>query len=975
MNNLRNISATGQFIKYILHRDYFGKRFKSNCFISYIISFCFMMLFASCKNNTQVGVENQKSLIVQDSLEKIQVTLSSIKNDTALFIKLLNEKDPESNKIQQLALYEKLGNTHLSNYNFPSAISSHKKHLEISESINDSLQILKALNLLAVDHLQSKHLNEAIVYYFNAYELFANLSSDHHAVLKEKAITLNGIGELFSMQGYPDEALSYYKESYLYSEKLNDKRYLSDNLLGVGMAYQEKEMYDSATTYFEKAINLNIELNSRSGLALAFLSMGNLNATQTNYQEAQIYLNSAYETLQNSSDKLNCMKVCFALGNNSIQLNNYADAEKYYLEGSQIAKDVKLPFYIEYSYACLSKLYRLQNKTDFEHHYHDLEQNYTEMISKERITNNLLNAKIEFDKSKNIKEITGLKTEFYAKNHRQRIVILSIIIFTILLIVFFLIQFHLAVIKKRKSESLSQLEKLKSDFYMKITHEFKTPITIILGLAEKLKNTIKDDQKIKNIIDLDIISRQSENLLFLVNEILSVSKIKSQNKILWINDNIVNCLKYLHHSFADFAQSKKISYFFHSSSDTIFMDYSKEHIRLIINNLLSNSIKHCTEDSKILFIVREDKQQKKCIIEIIDSGEGISEKDLPHIFETLYQGDSDKKQFLGTGIGLAFTKQLVESLGGTISAKSIPNKETVFTVELPIKNDYKKLENKQTEDISYLPTGNTEIEFDEKEDVKKPLILIAEDNRDMSFYLVSILRDDFNLIVSHDGKEAMSFVHEKMPDLIISDLMMPVTNGKQLCTQIKSSIVTNHIPVIILTAKALASERIETINAGADAFLTKPFNEEELKAKINQLLRNRKDLKEKYNQIILDSTNNTGELKKESGFEFLQKVTDIIYREIKNNDFFPQGLASEMCISTSQLNRKIKSISGLNATNYILSVRLNRAKKLLTISQKPIGEIAMDCGFGDFAYFSKTFKKEFGLTPSKFQRMPQLHDS
>jgi DNA-binding response OmpR family regulator len=528
--------------------------------------------------------------------------------------------------------------------------------------------------------------------------------------------------------------------------------------------------------------------------------------------------------------------------------------------------------------------------------------------------------------------------------------------------------------KKQKEKSLVEITKLKSDFYTNITHEFKTPISIIIGLAEKLKKTIGESKSAHNLIDLDIIGRQSENLLFLVNEILTVSKIQTRNSIHWVNGNIVSHLRYLHSCYVDFAETKKITYLFHSSTDEIIMDYSREQIRVIVNNLLTNAIKHCTAGNKILLMVREDKKQKKCIIEVADNGEGITAKDLPHIFKTFYQGESDLREQMGVGIGLAFTKQLVEGLNGTIKARSIPLKETVFTVELPIRNEYRTLEYNPTEEISFLPAGNVNVEELDKENPNNPLILIAEDNRDMSFYLVSMLRNDFNLIVSHDGKDALSIATEKIPDLIISDLMMPETNGKQFCSQVKSSVVTNHIPFIMLTANTLHSERIETINAGADAFLTKPFFEEELKAKINQLLKNRKELREKYGQVVLDSQNTSPELTNDSNFEFLQKVTDLIYREMKNVDFFPQGLASEMCVSPSQLNRKIKSISGLNATNYVLKVRLNRAKKLLTTFQKPIGEIAMDCGFNDFAYFSRTFKKEFGITPSKFQRMPHLQN-
>jgi len=974
LKNNKRVNST----KYLLAMSQIKKSlFKLTVHFFVIILFCFSISFSSCKPSFKDNPTRQNNFTtLLDSIEKIQITLNKFENDTTVLQKLLEGKRAEKNKIFQLVLYERLGNIHLSNYDFKNAIENHKKSLEVSESINDSLQILKALNTLAADYLHSMQINNAITYYFKTYKLFSDVEISHFALLKEKAAMLQGIGCLYAIQDYPHNALSYFKEAQYYNEKIDDKSALTNNLVGIGRAYQAQGMYDSARVSFDKAIALNIELNSRSGLALSFLCMGELSISQANYQEAGIHLNSAYETLKNSSDKLNRMNICFVSGYNDIQLKSYADAEMKLLEGLGLAKEINLPLYLEISYTGLSELYRLQNKTGLEHYYRGLGRRLTETTNKERNSNDLLNAQIRVDKEKSMKEVTSLKTEFTARNHRQRQLIFTTVSFFIALFVLFLIQFHLFMIRKRKNESSTQLEKMKSEFYMNITHEFRTPITIIRGLSEKLRNTIKEDQKIKNIIDLEIISRQSENLLFLVNEILSVSKIKSQQKVLWINDNVVDYLKHLHHSFADLAQSKKISYFFHNQTDTLFMDYSKEHILLIINNLLSNSIKNCTEGNNILLIVREDKVQKKCIIEVIDNGEGIGEKDLPHIFDSLYQGESAKEQLSGFGIGLAFTKQLVEGLNGTIKARSIPIplKETVFTVELPIRNEYRTLEYNPTEEISFLPAGNVNVEELDKENPNNPLILIAEDNRDMSFYLVSMLRNDFNLIVSHDGKDALSIATEKIPDLIISDLMMPETNGKQFCSQVKSSVVTNHIPFIMLTANTLHSERIETINAGADAFLTKPFFEEELKAKINQLLKNRKELREKYGQVVLDSQNTSPELTNDSNFEFLQKVTDLIYREMKNVDFFPQGLASEMCVSPSQLNRKIKSISGLNATNYVLKVRLNRAKKLLTTFQKPIGEIAMDCGFNDFAYFSRTFKREFGITPSKFQRMPHLQN-
>lgn len=943
------------------------------------LSSCLIVLLAvlsSCyqgsdsKNNFDVN-----RLSLQDSINKINLSIKKIRNDSNSLQTTLEQSLFSNDKINQLVLYRSLGDLHLKNFHFTSAIKNHGEYLKLSEELADSLQIVKALNVLAIDYRKSYQMDNAIRYSFRARKTADNLQNSDTTVLREKALSLNGIGWIYSMLEYPDEALNSFRQSYQYAERVNQTDLLADDLMGIGVAYRDKKMYDSARVYFNKSADLFIEINSRTGLGLTFFCFGQLSAKQGSYQEALIFLNNAYNTLKETSDKLNWMEVCFTLGNTYKKLSQYAEAEKYLVEGLEIAKQLNLPFYLKNAYSDLSELYYLQNRPALAQQYHVVSHSFDNLINRNETQTILFNAFADYEKAESKKQLTGLKTVFDAKTNQQRILIVAFIVIIILLILIFLIHNRYTTMKKQKEKSLVEITKLKSDFYTNITHEFKTPISIIIGLAEKLKKTIGESKSAHNLIDLDIIGRQSENLLFLVNEILTVSKIQTRNSIHWVNGNIVSHLRYLHSCFVDFAETKKITYLFHSSTDEIIMDYSREQIRVIVNNLLTNAIKHCSAGNKILLMVREDKKQKKCIIEVADNGEGITAKDLPHIFKTFYQGESDLREQMGVGIGLAFTKQVVESMEGEIHVRSIPFKETVFTVEIPIINHRRASDDPATEETVPVPRR---FEYDpleleeEKEDSSKPLILIAEDNRDMIFYLTTVLRDEFNIVVAHDGQQAMDFAEEKIPDLIISDLMMPLVDGNKLCSHTKNSVMTSHIPIIVLTAKASDEDRIQLTKAGADAYMTKPFIEEELKAKINQLLKSRKELREKYGQVVLDSQNASPELTNDSNFEFLQKVTDIIYREMKNIDFFPQGLASEMCVSPSQLNRKIKSISGLNATNYILKVRLNRAKKLLTTSQKPIGEIAMDCGFNDFAYFSRTFKKEFGITPSKYQRMPHL---
>lgn len=933
----------------------------------------------SCHKNagSETNLLDKNISSLQDSINTTNLSIVKIKNDTTLLQASLEKSLALNDKISQLALYQSLGDLHLKNLHFTSAIKNHQEYLKISEEFADPLQIIKALNSLGSDYKKACEMDNAIRHYFQARRTAENLQNTDNLIIREKAVTLNGIGKIYSLLEYPDEALNSFKESSQYATTINDKEILADNLMGIGIAYQDKEMYDSARINFNKSADLFIETNSRTGLGLTFFCFGNLSAEQGQYQEALIFLNNAYKTLQATSDKLNWMEVCFTIGNTYKKLSQYTESEKYLTEGLEIAKQLDLPFYLKNAYENLSDLYNLQNKPTLAQQYHVISHNFDNLISRNETQATLFNAHVDYEKTKSSDQLTGLQTVLDAKTNQQRIIILASIMIIILLIIIFLIHNRYSSMKKQKDKSLVEIVRLKSEIYTNITHEFKTPISIIIGLAEKLKKTINEGKSSHNLIDLDIIERQSENLLFLVNEILTVSKIQADSNIHWVNDNIVNYLRYLHGCYIEFVETKKITYLFHSSTDEIVMDYSREQIRVIVNNLLTNSIKRCKEGNKILLMVREDVNQKKCIIEVVDNGEGIVAKDLPHIFKTFYQGDSDKRAQLGTGIGLPFTKQVIEDLGGKIYVRSVPFKETVFTVEIPITNnrrvtDAPHLSLEKMPHTPYHFEGNELALGDEKEDSKKPLILVAEDNQDMIYYLTTILRDDYNIVVAYDGKQAIEFADEKVPDLVISDLMMPLVDGNKVCAHLKSSVMTSHIPIIVLTAKSSTEDRIQSIKAGADAYLTKPFAEEELKAKIDQLLANRKKLREKYGQVVLDSQNTSPELTNDTNFEFLQKVTDIIYREMKNIDFFPQGLASEMCVSPSQLNRKIKSISGLNTSNYVLMVRLNRAKKILTTSQKPIGEIAMDCGFNDFAYFSKTFKKEFGITPSKFQRMPHL---
>jgi len=548
--------------------------------------------------------------------------------------------------------------------------------------------------------------------------------------------------------------------------------------------------------------------------------------------------------------------------------------------------------------------------------------------------------------------------------------------------------------RKKKHKAILKLESMKTDYCINLSNEFKTPVNIILGLIDILKKNIEKEDKSRALINLDILSRESENLLFHIDEILSALAVRySPKPTEQIHDDMVVYANYLYECMRGYAETKKIDFIFLSDIYTLMMDYSPDYIRIVVNNLLSNAFKRCKPNDKVVFFLGYNESAEKCILNISDTGECISDKDLPYLFSAFLPDQLDKSDNKGYNLELFFTKQLIEKLNGRIEVKSNPQEGTVFTIILPVTHQYafEKKVHLQSDISSFLQNtvsvrNNTIAAQNEATHVtvesllengktKKPLVLIVGDNKNRIRYLASVLQSRYGIWVAENEKEALQIIEEKMPDLIISEALTSLMNGFKLCKKIKESDSINAIPIILIASKLTVDDRVYGFKCGVDAFLSHPFSDEELFAVIQQLLNNRKLIRENCTQIMASSDNNTTQgIKNRKDIDFLERVTNIIYRESGKTGDIISLLASEMCLSQSQLNRRIKAATGLTTSNYVLKVRLNKAKKLLIKSQKPIGEIAMDCGFNDFAYFSRSFKKEFGMTPTSFQRLPNCEN-
>lgn len=540
---------------------------------------------------------------------------------------------------------------------------------------------------------------------------------------------------------------------------------------------------------------------------------------------------------------------------------------------------------------------------------------------------------------------------------------------------------HLERVKN--SRMMRQGEQVFSDLFSKITHEIRTPLTIILGLSKQLRN--EKNLSTGNLSTyLNSIERQGRGMSELFNQLLDLANLNASDRILeWKTGNIVAYVEMVSETFKMYAKEKEIELTFFSDETEIETNFVPDYINKILHNLLSNAIKFSEEGSSIyLAVERSRKDRKKVVIKVIDQGKGISAEALPHVFDLFYTyPHKDKQTATGHGIGLALVKQLVEVLDGTVRVKSEVGKGTTFRIELPIQKNEKKLyshwkiqENSRGATIS----NSTNLEVNELFSSEANLndlrttILVAEDNKDIARYIRSVFNEDqYQIVYASNGEKAWEIATQCIPDIVITDVMMPKKSGIELCNDIKSCELLNHIPVVLVSAKSKESDLIEGFRCGADSYVRKPFAPEELRVRVENLLMNRKLLKEKYGRLLLKEVHSSTEDPSNLNTKFLRHVTDIIYREMKNADFTPSDLARELAISQSQLNKKMNALTGHPSSTYINNVKLDYAKKLLRAQDKTIAEVAAQCSFYDVNYFSRIFKKYTGITPSQFKRLPQ----
>ncbi|NND06250.1 MAG: helix-turn-helix domain-containing protein [Saprospiraceae bacterium] len=515
-------------------------------------------------------------------------------------------------------------------------------------------------------------------------------------------------------------------------------------------------------------------------------------------------------------------------------------------------------------------------------------------------------------------------------------------------------------LQKVESENLRELDAAKSNFFAQISHEFRTPLTVILGMASRLKQDLNG--QIKGIKGIDAIERNGTLLLKQINQILDLSKLRSDTISLeMVQGDVVFYVRYLTEAFDAYTASKNIDLHFEADPDKLYMDFDPSRMRDIFTNLLSNAIKFTGPGGQIDIQVQGKHRDNSdyFLLTIADTGIGIHPDDLAKVFDPYYQSkDAQNRQ--GTGLGLATTQQWVQAMGGQITVESKVDVGSIFKVELPITREanisdgsWQQLDKVAASDI----VRDSTITISSH----KPIVLVIEDNQDVVSYIAMCLGDTYDLLFAYDGQQGIDIAIRSVPDLIITDVMMPQKDGYEVCAYVKAQEVSNHIPIIMLTAKVTQEEKKVGLSLGADAYMTKPFDEQELLIRVNGLISQRRTLQDKYGGFR-SSDDHRDDTHDELQDQFLDRIQEFVEKRLKI-EFSVEDLAAHMGMSRVQLYRKVKALSGKSVSMYIRFIRLYKARQMLKSTQLTVSEVAYAVGFSDPSYFSKAFKEAFLLSP------------
>ncbi len=872
---------------------------------------------------------------------------------------------------------------------FAEALEYQTQALELSLKINDTLNIVQDYNQLGTTFRRLGHLDRALYHHYQALGYAEACADTSSQARKNLVVSLNGLGNVYLTISDEDMAEKCFRRALEGESFLGSHLGMAINYANIGNIFETRNQLDSARWYFEQSLKENELTGSAMGVSLCHIYFGNIYEKQDSLKAAEREYRYAAVLMEGNEDLWHAVEPHLALGYNLVKQGRLDEAATHASRSFEAAQELHSFEHLRDATSLMADI--AEHRGDYRSalDYYRQSNVWQDSLLNGENNNKIREIYLQYEKNQSNRKLQQLEEAYAANENMQQIISWVELALLVVALIALALIFYAAQNRKKRLEAMNKLEKMRTTFFRNITHEFRTPLTVILGLSQQMKN--EDVPERQRIHFLESIEQQGLSLLESVNQLLSLSKLMAgYGNVNWCHGDIIAFLRMTMSSYSDFAQMRNMQLRFVSSQQTIEMDFVPEFYDRIISNLLGNSFKYTPSGGSIT--VEAELRAQHLVLSVIDTGSGINEEDMPHIFEMFYISRQSDKQG-STGVGLPFVKQMVHKMGGIISAKPNIPRGTVIEMVISTRCNEDGAEikpwaladavssNASSRGHMIHALGANPPQDDKEENTtaenQYPLVLVVEDNNDIAEYIAVLLNANYRVVKACDGYDALRKVGQELPDLIITDLMMPGMDGYEFCHSIRQSQIFSDVPIIIVSARSEDSDRVKGYEDGADAYLLKPFNPAELKALISRLLAQRRKSRIEMQNLIAnveDGTSAQVKLAEEADFDvrkYLQQIQEVVDKQMVMGDLQLDTIAQLMGTSRSTLARRIKLVTGCAPSAYILQLRLEHACQLLTSSDLSIGEISLACGFDDLSYFSRVFRQNYEITPSQYRATKQ----
>ena len=935
-----------------------------------------MAMLASCGNRRTGDAADDARCLATDSL------LASVKDVDSLAA-IVDEAHKQGDAVREIIALRNQGRRLCQLARFGEAIAVLKLGLDLATEHEDTIEMVQALSSIGDVNRRLGEMSTSNGCYYQALHLIEEVSNRGcERAKRAEAVVLNGIGNVEIDLCNFVAADSLLHRALGMEEKLDRSLGRAVNCMDLGQVKIAQGDLDSAWYYYRKSMEFSQMVGSAKGIAMCHMYYGELYEAEKRFSHAINEYKIAYDKLMEIGDVWQWLKPCLSLAHVHILLGEDEEAEAYLREAEENARRIGSKQLVGQADMIHYELSLLRGDSRGALQYYVDGTALYDSIFGMKKSDEMRAQRIAYQNGRKSGEMSVLNSDITRlKRTRNMMGVLGVLL-TLMAGAIIAALVYAMRMRARSQRVMRQIEETRSLFFTNVVHRLRTPLTAIMGSIDYLVNDAKhaSTSPPPGILEnVEIIERQGNNLLELVDRILEVGGVRSAiGNPEMVNLDAVPFIRMIIESYREQSVGRHIELTYASREKSVNIDTLPNYLSTIVGNLIENAITYSKDFSKITVTSRE--KDGKLIVRVADNGMGISQTDLPHVFEPFYRGAIAEQMVEGVGIGLTVVRDMVMSLGGTVAVDSKKDYGSVFTVTLPLRQGEgvkKRLENMVDLGLKARLKQIARRMEPAPEPVKSgkslPVVLIVEDHSDVAQLVGNVLDDKFAVHFAADGEQGLARALELEPDLIITDVKMPIMDGLELCRRVRASSRLCHIPVIMLSARTSKDDRIHGVEAGADAYLVKPFAQDELMAWIVRLLKNRDLLSKFYsNSLSIDQAEiePSPDAKTAAGADgaFLAEFDRLVGEQMANGatrmDLDKIALAFKM--GESALRRKIQALTGKNVVSYITQLRMEKAMSLL--QQHPemlIGDIAESCGFTDMAYFSRVFRQHYGMTPTQ----------